>query len=196
MRIENETTSSTSTRSPATTTRRAIPPKLESAFTAAFLSRSRHLAQPPEPTAPRLAGSWDVEPIERGDDSLHAVVRRDEPMAAGGGAVAIFRDRSTALLAAAALTALAAPNRLHVNRDRPEPQARRLGLPLHDGTEFLGHLTPKLCPGKAEEEEGLLPHLHTLRALAANPQAVALLLEALGPDALPILGRAVMRRVG
>lgn len=38
-------------------------------------------------------------------------------------------------------------------------------------------------------------HLHTLRTLAATPEALSPLVEALDPEILPILGRALMRRV-
>ena len=192
---------------------RRTPPSIPAnAFTPAFLSahraRSRDLRdEHGAPTdAPRdlrdralFAGPWEVEaiePRERTDGTLYAVVRRAEPRSQGGGAVAVFQDRQTALLAAAALSALATGNRLHVNTDQRYGRRGRHGHPLHDGRTFLGHLTPKLCPGKVEEEAGLLAALHTLRTLAADPDALSLLVEALDPEVLPILGRALMRRVG
>ncbi len=103
--------------------------------------------------------------------------------------------QTTALLTAAALSILASPSTLHVNTDAPSGPRRRHGHTLHDGRTFLGHLTPKLCPGEAEQRPGLLAHLHTLRTLAATPEALSLLVEALDPEILPILGRALMRRV-
>jgi len=51
----------------------------------------------------------------------------------------------------------------------------------------LGHL--------ARDEERLLSHLHVARCLAADPEALALLLEATGPEALAILGRVLHRRI-
>jgi len=41
----------------------------------------------------------------------------------------------------------------------------------------------------------VLAHLHVARYLAATPRALALLLEATGPEGLPILGRALARRI-
>ncbi len=41
----------------------------------------------------------------------------------------------------------------------------------------------------------MLSHLHLARHLAANPDALGLLLEAVGPEALPLLGRVLARRV-
>jgi hypothetical protein len=45
------------------------------------------------------------------------------------------------------------------------------------------------------EKLRLLGHLHLARQLTANPYALALLLETAGPEALPILGRTLARRV-
>jgi len=57
---------------------------------------------------------------------LHAVVRRDEPLAAGGGAVAGFRDRTTALLASS-WSSSATPRPI---RERPKRRfARSTGSP-------------------------------------------------------------------
>ena len=44
-------------------------------------------------------------------------------------------------------------------------------------------------------EEAFLAAYHTLRCLAANPDATALFLEALDPETLALLGRAAMRRL-
>lgn len=202
MRVQNERS-----------TRLARRPKStqETAFTPAFLnahrSRIREVRDECGGATPDthdlrtqalFAGPWDVEAVEpdgRSEGILHAVVRRAEPMAEGGGAVAVFRSRTTALLTAAALSILANPSTLHVNTDPPSGPRRRHGHTLHDGRTFLGHLTPKLCPGEAEENAGILAHLHTLRTLAATPEALSLLVEALDPEILPILGRALMRRV-
>ena len=92
-------------------------------------------------------------------------------------------------MAAAALTALSVPNRLTLNTDRVRSPAtrRRMGFPLHDGTLHLGHLS--------RPEEDLLPYFHAVRCLVANPDAMALAHEALGPELPPILGRLLMRRL-
>jgi hypothetical protein len=128
-----------------------------------------------------------VEPVAAGDGELHAVVRKGDPVAEGGRAVAVFLRRAEALLAAAALTALSTPNRLSLNAARTGTTRRSLGFPVHDGTQHLGHL--------ARHEEDFLPLLHTVRCLAANPDALALILEALGPELAAIVGRTLMRRL-
>jgi hypothetical protein len=145
MRVQIERSTRSARRRPAT--------GQESAFTPAFLSahgtrtrEDREACASPTPDARDLrtralfAGPWEVEAVEpddRSEGTLHAVVRRAEPMAEGGGAVAVLRSRTT----------------------------------------------------------GLLAPLHTLRTLAATPEALSLLVEALDPEILPILGRALMRRV-
>jgi hypothetical protein len=161
----------------------------ENAFSAAYLERARHLEEPPFERQAHFAGSWEVEPVPAGDGLLWAVIRKGDPVAEGGRAVAVFLRRPDALVAAAALTAHATPSHLHLNvgRSRSGPGRRRLGFPLHDGTVHLGHL--------ARPEDDLLPYLHTVRCLVSNPDALALALEALGPELPPILGRALMRRV-
>jgi hypothetical protein len=152
------------------------------AFSDSFLVRARCLEQPPSASAALLAGPWDVEEIEVGHGRFHAVVRRGESLAEGGSAFAVLLDRSPALLTAAALPALARPDHIHMGRHR-----HRLGVPLHDGETFLGHL--------ARPEPRLLPVLHALRSLQAQPEGLALLLESLGPEGLALVGRLLSRRV-
>lgn len=152
------------------------------AFTDSFLVRARRLAPPSAASSALLAGPWEVEEIEAGYHSVHAVVRRGEPVAAGGTAIAVLLDRGSALLTAAALPALGASNHLHLGRHR-----KRLGVPLHDGRTFLGHL--------ARPEPELLPLLHALQSLRGDPDALAQVLESLGPEGLALLGRTLARRV-
>jgi hypothetical protein len=152
------------------------------AFSDSFLVRARSLAQPESASAALLAGPWEVETIEVGHGRFHAVVRRGEPLSEGGSAFAVLLDRTSALLTAAALPALARPDHLHLGRHR-----KRLGVPLHDGETFLGHL--------ARPEPGLLPLLHAVRSLQAQPDGLALVLESLGPEGLALVGRLLSRRV-
>jgi hypothetical protein len=172
-------------KAPAAGGRRRTPPV--NAFSAAYLEQARRLEEPPFQREALFAGPWEVEAVSAGDGELHVVVRKGDPIADGGRAVAVFLRRPEALLAAAALTALSTPNRLSLNAARTESTRRPLGFPVHDGTQHLGHL--------ARPEEDFLPLLHTVRCLAANPDALALTLEALGPELPPILGRTLMRRL-
>lgn len=91
----------------------------------------------------------------------------------------------------AAFAALAAAHHLSVNVAQPSGRRSGLGFPLHDGREHIGHL------GRAARgtEGEFLAAWHTVRCLAANPDAAALFLEALGPETLAILGRAALRRI-
>jgi hypothetical protein len=161
----------------------------ENAFSAAYLERARHLEEPSFERQALFAGPWEVEAVPAGDGVVWAVVRKGDPVAEGGRAVAVFLRRPDALVAAAALAALSTPSHLHLNtgRSRSGPGRRRLGFPVHDGTVHLGHL--------ARPEEELLPYLHAVRCLVANPEALALVLEALGPELPPIVGRTLIRRL-
>jgi hypothetical protein len=146
--------------------------------------------EPPFLREARFSGSWRVEVVEGVTEELFAVSRREEPVAAegGGAAVAVFRRRADALVAAAACSALATRCHLSLNTDDGEGSARRrLGYPLHDGREHIGHLS--------RPEEDLLPYLHAVRCLVANPEAMSLALAAMGSEVSARVGRAVMRRL-
>ncbi len=195
MRAETE---SSSTSSPArsissTAARRPTPPA--NAFSAAFLDAARRRRDAAElaeaagaPRAPALAagalaaGPFDVEAVPAGSGRLWAVVRRGERVADGHPAVAVFLERTAALLAAAVLPAEASPNHLQVGE-----KAKRLGLPVHDGRRHLGHL--------ARPREHFARDLHAARTLAARPDSLVLLAEALDYETLVLFGRALMRRL-
>jgi hypothetical protein len=165
-----------------------------SAFAPGFLEKLRLLSRLLEEGSPgssteteaAFSGPLTTEAVETAGGRRHAVVLRDEPMAAGGKAAGLFRERGEALRAAAVFPAVAAcsPYRL---KDR----AKRLGYPLHCHHRHVGHV------GRLAQErrQALLSHLHLARYLATHPHALALLLESVGPEALPILGRVLARRV-
>jgi len=59
----------------------------------------------------------------------------------------------------------------------------------------LGHLSRGVGSLSPERREALVTSLELARYLAANPGALALILESAGPEALPVLGRALARRI-
>ena len=187
------------TQSTTPTLRRSSHPHpAENAFTPHFLSEARHREASAHPQAApgttplaRQAlwtGPWEVEQVRAGGGVLHAVTRRAEPAGESGGARWVSPHRQDALLAAAAFAALATPNHLSLNPASRGGSRLRLGHPVHDGPRHLGHLT--------KNDDEFLAALHTLRALAANPDAAALFLEALDHETLNTLGRAALRRLG
>lgn len=157
-----------------------------SAFTPSFLARLRRHEESFLERQAVTSGPWEVEALPSGpcdgNGARWAVVRRDEPLAEGGSAFALFCERGPALLTAAVLPSLGTPTDFHLKRHRGSP-----GYALHRGQVFLGHL--------ARAEEALLPRLDVARALAADPDALAQLIEAAGPEGLAILGRELVRRV-
>lgn len=166
-----------------------------SALSAPFMELARHRGEEAGLADSRLArlaratGPWDVEALPAGSGTVHAVVRRAEPMAEGGAACLVTRRRQDALLGAATLAAMAIPSHLAINQSTAHG---RLGHALHDGRDHLGHLAPSL----AREGEAFLAYHHAVRCLAVHPEAVGLLLEALDSETLGLLGRAAMRRMG
>lgn len=169
-----------------------------SAFAPAFEEKLRLLArlleggdgEHPTEAEAQLSGPLAVEAVQTPGGLRYAVVRADEPVAAGGNVAALFRRRADALRAAAVLPAAATPTPYRL-KDKP----KRLGYPLHDRGRHVGHLCQMGGPRSAELRETLLDYLHVARHLAANPHALALLLEAVGPEALPVLGRVLARRI-
>ena len=158
------------------------PSQPPNAFTREFLAKLRRLDDPPSARESSLRGPWEVEELRAMESRLFGVTRRDEPFREGGGLLGVFPTRAEALQLAAALPAIGAPVALHLNRC-----GRRRGYALHDGQDFLGHV--------ARDDAALAPTLHVVRRLRADPDALALLLEAAGPEALKILGRAIQRRI-
>lgn len=169
-----------------------------SAFTPAFLEKLRLLSRLLEESGDEHAteaeavfcGPLAVEAVETPGGRRYAVVRAGEPVAAGGKVAALFRRREDALRAAAVIPAAAAPTPYRL-KDKP----KRLGYPLHDHGGHVGHLCQQGGPRSGELRETLLVHLHVARHLATNPHALALLLESVGPEALPVLGRVLARRI-
>ncbi len=161
----------------------------ENAFSQAFLLRASKRPELPSTApaalAPRAFWAGPFE-VERSDvahgGGVWAVVRKNEPLSAGGRAVAVFRHRSDALLVAATLPALAAPNRLVLGE-----RGRRLGFPVHDGQVCIGHL--------ARPEPAVLEMLRASRVLVGFPEHLALAVSSLGAEELAILGRAIERRL-
>jgi hypothetical protein len=178
-----------------------------SAFSESFLEKLRLAVRrldgdEAEEAEAALAGPLAVERVRTRGGAAWAVVRSAEPVAAGGRAAAVARDRSEALRLAAVLPAVPAESPYHLG-DRP----KRMGYALHLGRRHVAHVSrlAKVEDAKTAAKKGwtrrraLVSHLQLARYFAANPEALALLIESVGPEALPrsILtrGRALARRV-
>jgi hypothetical protein len=182
MRTETDCTHRTPSTAdtPATPKPRRTP--AANAFKDAFLLEARKLGEPDTAAQALLAGPGDVEPIERPTGTLWAVTRKGDGLAEGGRACAACLDRATALRLASILPALGTPNPFHVGRHE-----KRRGYTLHRDRHFLAHLT--------HGDPALATHLHVAHTYATNLDALALLLESIGYEALVLLGRLVARRI-
>ncbi|MFP3941023.1 MAG: hypothetical protein ACLF0P_12000 [Thermoanaerobaculia bacterium] len=161
------------------------------AFTRGFLLKAARLEDLPSSAGPAVAGGgfwagpWELEPVEVPHGGLWAVARRGEPVAAGHEPAAYARNRADAALVAAMLPALAAPSRIRLGE-----KAKRLGFPVHDGDVCIGHLA-----AGAGREPRIAEQLHAVRTVLRHPECLALPVQSLGGEALPVLGRALMRRI-
>ena len=176
-----------------------------SAFSEAFVAKLRLVlqllerqgaeAEPDTEAEAMLSGPLTVERVHgRGGGRLWAVVKAAEPVAAGGRAAALCHTRGEALRLAAVLPSVPKLNPYHLS-DRPT----HLGWPLHRNRCHVGHVS-RLAREEGSREararrQALLAHLHVARYLAAYPEALAQVIESVGPEALPTLGRALARRV-
>jgi len=187
-----------SSRSPSAVSRsNGIP---ASAFADSFVEKLRLLVRLQEESGGQegstaaeaaLSGPLGVEEMATAGGPVFAVVRAREPVSEGGRAAALCKSRAQALRLAAVLPAAAALNPYHLS-DGP----KRLGIPLHEGRVHVGHVSGFGTGSTATaRRHALLGHLHVARYLTSHPEALALLLEAVGPEALPILGRALAQRV-
>jgi hypothetical protein len=184
MRIETDCTHPTSTPRAAEpeTLSPASRKRAPNAFKDAFLVEARSLGDPDTTSQALLAGPGEVEPVERPSGTRWAVTRRGDGLAEGGGACAACLERATALRLASILPALGTPNPFHVGRHE-----KRRGYALHRDRRFLAHLT--------HGELALAAHLHVAYSYATNLDALALLLESIGCEALVLLGRLIARRI-
>jgi hypothetical protein len=184
MRIETDCTHpapSTLGSEPETTSSRRRTPA-PNAFKDAFLLEARKLGEPDTTAQALLTGPGEVEPIERPAGTLWAVARRGDGLAEGGRACAACLDRATGLRLASVLPALGTPNPFHIGQHE-----KRRGYTLHRDRDFLAHLT--------HADPGLATHLHVAHTYATNLDALALLLESIGHEALVLLGRLIGRRI-
>lgn len=181
MRIEKDCTHPVRT-SPNATTRPPGRPLPENAFSPSFLLKARTLTEPTTESEALLSGPIDVEEVVGRSWRLWAVARRAEPVEKGGRAFAAFHDRPDALLLASVLRAAARANPFTLGEAR-----KRRGYPVHRNGHCIGHL--------AGHEPSLLPYLHLATVYASNPDALALLLEAIGYESLALLGRLLTRRI-
>lgn len=152
--------------------------QIETQFTSGTSLRPSH---PDSPDPAEAAGSAFSEEFL---EALRVLAARARD---GGGAVAA---RQPATQLAAVLPALAEVqiHRLGTNR-RPR------GYSLHAGRRFVGHVAPAAGRLSPERRHAVESHLDLARYLASHPHALALILESVGPEALPVLGRALARGV-
>jgi hypothetical protein len=207
MQNETQSTSRPSLRPSDPASTPSPTPHAASAFSEVFLGQLRRIAalaldrgrasaaaQPATQAETAFAGPFAVEAVERAHEGPgHALLRPSESpegAATADGPAAVLERRDEALRLAAVLPALAdAPQ--HRLGEKRHP----LGVALHHGRRFVGRVAPAASRLSGERRQALETHLDLARYLATHPHALAMILESVGPEALPLLGRALARRV-
>jgi hypothetical protein len=143
------------------------------AFQPGFLDRIGEIDEPPTGPEAEVAGPTFIEEIP---GAGYGVYRSGEGHRRGFRPVAVFRERSHALLAAAALPGTGRDAAFHLGT---EPELA--GYPVRDITgKIAGHLHLF--------DESLKDALHVLDSILRSPEALANVLEAAGSLALERAG--------
>lgn len=153
------------------------------AFTEEFLRRFEAEDEPPSAAEADVAGPWRIEPSSTSEGrEAFGLWRLGERQAWGDAPAGLFRERQTALLAAAV--------RPFVGRD-----------PFYElGTERWNGGFPLLRQGEVIGWIDLFDQdwvfgINVLERFVRSPEAIATLLEAAGPLALEGAGRILRERI-
>jgi hypothetical protein len=161
----------------------ASTPPSRNAFAEEFLSRFEHEDEPPSAAEADVAGPWEVQPFPLADGhEAFGVWRLGERAGWGDAPAGLFRDPSTALLAATVRPFVGRDPFYELGREREGG-----GFPLLRQGEAIGWLD-------LFDEDWALG-VNVLERLARSPQALASLMEAAGPLALERAGRILRARV-
>jgi hypothetical protein len=155
-----------------------------------FLARLEELDEPGSNYEAEWSGEWRV--VSTAPDH-HLVLRSWEGPDKAAGAVAVFSERSTALLCAAVLPLDARPSLFALGRPADPPW--ELAILVRDtyGEGPAHDLEPI---GQARRfSESQLYALHLAGCFARSPRALALLLEAAGPTAVRLVGELLHRHL-
>jgi hypothetical protein len=148
------------------------------AFAAEFLERLAERDEPASAGEAETAGTAQIVPVPQGG---FAVLGEGLSLAEGDRPVAILRDRSAALLVAAALPASGREPTYRLGKEADE-----LGFPLYEQGRIVGHL--------ACFDESLVAGFNHFDILTRTPASLAQLLEAGGCLGLARAGRLLERR--
>jgi hypothetical protein len=148
-------------------------------FEKEFLARLGERNEPSSAAEADVAGPWQIEELRY---TCYGLYRRGESSARGHRPAAICKDRSLALLTAAALPGTGREALFHLQKD-PTPE----GYTLEAGGELVAHL--------AHFDEKLVDALHVLECVLRSPEAIAHILEAAGAVALERAGAILGGRV-
>jgi hypothetical protein len=162
---------------------REDPTPVSNAFAEEFLRRFEQEDEPPSAAEADVAGPWRVEPSSTSDgQEAFGLWRSGERQEWGDAPTALFRERSTALLAAAVRPFVGRDPFYELGKERWNG-----GFPLLRQGETIGWIDLF--------DEDWTFGINVLERLTRNPEALAGLLQAAGPLALERAGRILRERV-
>lgn len=158
-------------------------PSSHNAFTEEFLRRFQEHDEPPSAGEADMAGPWGIVPFPTADGrEAFGLWRLGERPDWGDPPTGLFRDHSTALLASAVRPLLGRDPFYQLGKER-----RNGGFPLLRQGEAAGWIDLF--------DEDWVFGVNLLERVTRSPEALAALLEAVGPVALERAGRILRERV-
>lgn len=159
-----------------------IPPS-RNAFAEEFLRRFGQADEPPSSAEADAAGPWHVQPASTADGrEAYGLWRQGERPDDGDAPSGLFRERPTALLAAAIRPFLGREPYHLLGQERLNG-----GFPLLRQGETMGWIDLF--------DEDWAFGINVLERFTRSPEALAILMEAAGPLALERAGRILQERV-
>ena len=162
---------------------REDPTVVPNAFAEEFLRRFEQEDEPPSAAEADVSGPWRIEPSSTTDGhEAFGLWRSGERLEWGDSPAGLFRERSTALLAAAVRPFVGRDPFYEIGKERWNG-----GFPLLRQGEAIGWIDLF--------DEDWTFGINVLERFTRNPEALARLLEAAGPLALERAGRILRERV-
>jgi hypothetical protein len=158
-------------------------PTFRNAFSEEFLRRFEAEDEPPSAGEADVAGPWGVSPFPTADGrEAFGLWRRGERLEWGDAPAAQFRERATALLAAAIRPFVGREPYYELGKER-----------WNGGFPLLRHGEPAGWLDLFDEDWAF--GLNVMERFVRSPEALAILMEAAGPLALERAGRILEERV-
>ena len=165
-------------------------PRRPNAFSPEFLKQLQEAPEVPTASEADLSGPWKLEPVP-GLPGAVAVLREWESLEKGDLPEAVFLDRETGALFAAALPVSDRETLFH---QEETPTSEAPVTTAHPLTSMYGDQGPRVCGWVRRFNPQAIAALHVVEGLVRNPRSLAEVNLAAGGVALEQVGRYLAER--